>query len=278
VRQDAPASGPQLIPVQELDAGDHDTIIVRPIGDVHCGNPYQDTVYLKALIREIKDTPNMYWIGCGDYIESNLKRQKHAGVYFDLMTPKEQVDEFVSLFDPIADRCLGMIGGNHDHRVLHDTSFDPARMIAKELGLEDKYRDDGLVIRLAFGKRTQRNGRRGSGGGMNCKYIFYVTHGATGSALVSGKSLSLQRASDVCPTADVVIGAHVHTEIAFKELVYLPSFWDRHECAYKERICVNTGSLVKMGAYARTARYRPTTVGVPSIHLETRREKVSVTI
>lgn len=272
-----PASGPQLIPVQELDAGEFDTIIVRPIGDVHMGNPYQDTLYLKALIRDIKDTPNMYWIGCGDYLESNLKRQKHAGVYFDTLTPKEQVDEFVTLFDPIADKCLGLIGGNHDHRVLHDTSFDPARMVAKELGLEDKYVDDGLVIRLQFGTRSLRGGRRTSKGNGACWYTFYVTHGSTGSALISGKALSLQRAGDVC-LADVVIGAHVHTEVAFRDIFYTPTQWDKNECSYRERWYVNTGSLVKMGAYARTARYRPTAVGVPRIALDTRREKVSVTI
>jgi hypothetical protein len=271
-------SGPQLIPVQSLDVGDFDQIIVRPIGDVHVGNPYQDTNYLVGLVRDIKDTENMYWIGCGDYIESNLKRQKHAGVYSDLLTPKEQVDEFIRLFDPIAGKCIGLIGGNHDHRVLHDTSFDPARMIAKDLGLEGKYVDDGLVIRLQFGKRTVRSGgRRQQRGSAKCHYTLYVTHGASGSALISGKALSLQRAGDVC-VADVVIGAHVHTELAFRDIIYTPTHWDKIECSARERIYVNTGSLIKTTAYARTARYRPTTVGVPKIMLDTRREKVTVAI
>ena len=274
---DSPIAGPQLIPVQRLDVGDYESIIVRPIGDVHVGNPYQDAPYLAGLIREIKDTPNEYWIGCGDYIESNLKRQKHAGVYGDLLTPKEQVDEFVRLFDPIADKCLGLIGGNHDHRVLHDTSFDPARMIAKDLGLEDKYVDDGLVVRLAFGSRTRTGGRRDARGQSACRYTFYVTHGSTGSALVSGKALSLQRAGDVC-LADVVVGAHVHTEIAFRDIIYTPTYNDIGNCSYRERWYVNTGSLIAYGPYARTARMRPQPVGVPRINLDATREKVSVTI
>lgn len=151
-------------------------------------------------------------------------------------------------------------------------------MIAKDLGLEDKYVDDGLVIRLQFGARTSRvGGRRAQGGGHSCWYTFYVTHGSSGSALVSGKALALQRAGDVC-LADVIIGAHVHTELVFRDLFYTPSMFDKHNCTYRERWYVNTGSLIKYGSYARTARYRPTTVGVPRIALDTNREKVSVTI
>lgn len=267
-----------LLPVQHLDAGEHTEIIIRPISDVHIGNPSLDEKFLLETIREIRETPNMYWCGVGDYIESNLKRQKHAGVYHDLLTPREQCAEFVRLFGPVAHKCLGLIGGNHDHRVLHDTSFDPAWMIAEGLGVADKYRDDGLIVRLTVGKRTRRNGgRRPESGGAPCRYILYLTHGTTGSALVSGKALSLQRAGDVC-LADVIVGAHVHSEVVFKDRVFTPTFNDIHDCAFRDRWFVNSGAFVAYGAYARTARMRPQAVGCPKIHLETRRERVAVTV
>jgi hypothetical protein len=267
-----------MIPVQVPRIEDEAReLIVRPIGDVHIGNPYLDERFLERTIKEIKESPEMFWIGCGDYIEANLKRTKHHGVYSDLMNPKEQADEFVRLFLPIADKCLGFIAGNHDHRIKHDTSFDPAEIIARGLGVEDKYADDGLIVRLAFGKRTARGGRRTFKGESPCRYTFYVTHGSSGSALVSGQALALQRAGDVV-TADVIVGAHVHSQIAYKRLLFMPNHFDRKDCTYMEQHFVNTGSFITYGGYARTARMRPQPVGVPHITLRTDCERITVTM
>ena len=59
---------------------DSEYIIIRPIGDVHRGNPHFDEQYWESMLLEIQNTPNMYWVGCGDYIENSNKRQKHGGV------------------------------------------------------------------------------------------------------------------------------------------------------------------------------------------------------
>lgn len=264
-------------PVQRLDYAGHDEIIVRPIGDVHIGNPAFDHAYWERLLREIRDTPNMYWIGCGDYIENANKKQKHGGVYGQTMGPGKQVRVIQDDLAPIAGKCLGMIGGNHDHWSKDDVDLDPARIIAQGLGVEEKYGEDGLVVRIELGPRTRVGGRRGLAGSNKARYVFYVTHGSSGSALVGGKALALQRAGDVC-LADVVIGAHVHSEIVFKSVMYTPTFHDVHNVTYREVTYVNTGSLLGYTAYARTRRYRPQPVGVPAIHLDVHREKVTVRV
>ena len=267
-----------MIPVQRIDAGSHPHIIIRPIGDVHVGNPAFDRSYWERLVNEIRDTPNMYWVGAGDYIENANKRQKHGGVYGQTMGPRAQVDAVAADLAPIAHKCLGMIGGNHDHWSLMDTDLDPAEWIAEKIGVAEKYQQDGLVIRIETGARTRPGGRRGQRGGDSpCRYLIYVTHGSSGSAAVGGKATALQKASDVV-VADLYIGAHVHTELIYRDLIFTPTWHDRVSCAYRERWYVNTGSLLHYTPYARTRRYRPQPVGIPYIYLDCTRELVDASL
>lgn len=262
-----------LLPVQQVSASGYDHLIIRPIGDVHIGNPAFDSAYWERLLREVRDTPNMYWIGVGDYIENANKRQKHGAVYHT-PPPSRQAREFVEQVAPIAGKCLGLIGGNHDFWTKDDSDFDPVEQIAERLGLADRYGEDGLVVRLETGSRT-KPGRRDVRGSSPCRYTLYVTHGSSGSALVSGKALALERAGNAC-LADVIVGGHVHSEIVFKSLIYTPQWSDKVECSYREVVYVNSGSLLNYTAYARRARYRPQPVGIPYILLATDREKVRV--
>jgi len=255
---------------------DSEYIIIRPIGDVHRGNPHFDEQYWESMLLEIQNTPNMYWVGCGDYIENSNKRQKHGGVYHQTMGPRAQVEAVADDLHPIAHKCLGMIGGNHDHWSLMDTDLDPAEWIAEKIGVAEKYRTDGLVIRLETGNRS-RDGRRQRRGDSPCRYLVYVTHGSSGSAAVGGKATALQKTSDVV-VADLYIGAHVHTDLIYRDMIYTPSWHDRIGCTYRERLYVNTGSLLSYTAYARTRRYRPQVVGIPYIYLDCTRERVDASL
>jgi len=260
-----------MIPVQRLDAKDHPHIIIRPIGDVHVGNPHFDRPYWERMLCEIRDTPNMYWVGAGDYIENANKRQKHGGVFHQTVGPRGQVEAVAEDLAPIAHKCLGMIGGNHDHWSLMDTDLDPAEWIAEKIGVKEKYAVDGLVVRLEMGARTQVGRRDRRGGDSPCRYTLYLTHGASGSAAIGGKATALQKTADVV-VADLYIGAHVHTEMMFRDIIYTPGWHDRTDCSFRERWYVNTGSLLHYTTYARTRRYRPQPVGIPYIYLDCRRE------
>lgn len=252
-------------------------MIIRPVGDLHLGNPGVDYAYLQDVVKEIYDHPNMYWIGVGDYVEMNGKGQSHNGVFTDNLTPQEQLDMFIELFHPIADKCLCLISGNHDQRIKKDWSIDPLMYPVVKMGLEDRYAEDSVYLKLKFGKITRLGGRREPGGSKQCLYDIFVTHGTTTSTLLSGKLSALEKTGNVT-IADVYITGHTHTPIVYKDRIYVGNSVDRNQVSYRDRWFVNTGSFLEYNGYAVTNAYSPVGPSCPYIYLDGTREKARVMV
>lgn len=266
--------GPKILKKYTFDE-DQKEIVLFPIGDLHYGNPLQSKQAINEVIKKIQDTENAYWVGCGDYFELNGKKQPHNGVFSQTLSPEDQIDAFIDDFQPIADKCLALIDGNHDFRIKKDWDISPTRFAASELGIRDKYVEDGVLVPLSFGRRTRVGGRREARGNSPCNYMIYVTHGSSSSATTTGKISALQRAGDVV-VADVIVGAHVHSEVVFRDRIYIPTMNDQKQVSYRDRWYINTGSFLEYGGYALTARYRPQPMGCPEIIFDGTREKVQI--
>ena len=82
-----------------------------------------------------------------DYIENSNKRQKHGGVYHQTMGPRAQVEAVADDLHPIAHKCLGMIPGQSRSLVAHGYRHLILPNGSQKIGVAEKYRTDGLVIR-----------------------------------------------------------------------------------------------------------------------------------
>lgn len=267
--------GPKLFSLPDFGR-DRKKIIIRPVGDIHYGNPAQNEKLVKELIYELKHDPDQYWINAGDMLENNGKEQNHDGVWHDTLTPEQQLDAYIEDFSPVVHKLICAVGGNHDHRTRNRAQIDLMRRAAREMGYADRYVTDGAFAYIRLGSRTQA-GRRRARAGRPCTYRLYVTHGSSAGATSGSKANALEKMGNVV-LADVYIGAHTHSQMVFRDRYYYHDENDRNQLSYLDRWFVNTGSALEYGGYATTARYTPQPPGFPFICLSGEQEHIEVTM
>ena len=93
-------------------------------GDTHIGNGATSYDAINEFVNEVKKYKNVFWASGGDQIEAISVTDKR----FDIDTHgksgrvlklKEQVNAFVNLFSPIADKGLWILDGNHEYKYIN---------------------------------------------------------------------------------------------------------------------------------------------------------------
>ena len=249
-------------------------VTIRPVGDLHFGNPYQNIKIIEELIYELKHDETMYWVNLGDTLENNGKEQNHDGIWTDVMTPEEQLETYIDMFSPVVHKLLCAIDGGHDNRTKNRAQVSLMRRAAKEMGYFDRYITDNAYLVTKFGGR-QYAGRRKARSERQCLYRGYMNHGGGGGTSSSSKAGSLERLSDTCH-ADYYIGAHTHSQMVFRDRFYEFDENSKHGLSFTDRWYVNTGSALDPGGYALSSRYTQQPPGFPRIMLWGDREQISV--
>lgn len=93
-----------------------------PLVCMHVGAPQCDVKFLRQHIQRIKDDPDARWVYMGDGGECVTKLSK-GDVYGQLLSPQLQLEALIDLLDPIKDKGLFGIRGNHGHRVYKETGL-----------------------------------------------------------------------------------------------------------------------------------------------------------
>ncbi len=102
------------------------------IGDLHLGSKNCDLDLVKKVIKWTKEH-DAWWIGMGDWLEHATRHSVGSGVYDQTLTINQQIELATSLFQPIADRCLGLLKGNHEERGVKGDGNDTMSTIANDL-------------------------------------------------------------------------------------------------------------------------------------------------
>jgi hypothetical protein len=218
------------------------SIRLFPLGDTHYGSPQCDVDLFKQVIEQIRRDPIAYWVGMADFIENAIIGSK-SDVYTQTMNPSDQIDGVVELLEPIKDKGLFVISGNHEMRSHRLVGINPAEMIADKLGLE--FMGFSCLALLEMRSRTPR--------GFKC----YFHHNTGGGGSKGSKVNRLSALRLIVPDADAVFGAHVH------DTARVPLSW--YDCSYKNLIrregCnYNIGSSLSWsGSYAEEKVYGPAT-------------------
>ena len=111
------------------------------IGDVHIGSRDCDEAKLKRFAALVK-AESAYWIGGGDYCDNIivndakrfepsvlpkwlLERRSAGAITSDLQDlAQAQARRFQELLEPIRNRCLGLIQGNHEQALMKHHNHD----------------------------------------------------------------------------------------------------------------------------------------------------------
>ncbi len=103
-------------------------------GDLHAGSETYNETKAKEVIRFIQEE-NCVWVGMGDFCENATKRSVGSGVYQQTMTPNEQIKYVVNLLEPVKDKCIGYLKGNHEERAYKDSGLDVADIVCYKLDI-----------------------------------------------------------------------------------------------------------------------------------------------
>lgn len=247
-----------------VNLGNHETLEVYPLADVHLGDPKTDEECFKNFIKHIEKEKNRYVIIAGDMINNAIKTSV-SNVYNEKYSPKEQKYLMAEMLKPIKDRILCLLSGNHEDRSIKEVDNDIIEDISHILGIQEKFRENGAYINIQFGKDTH---------GRYLSYTGYIVHGI-GGGKSAGAPANILEKLPLSFQADFYVIAHLHRSLGFKNSYFKPNAtWERLE--QFERAFIIASHWQDYGGYAQRKLYTPQTKGANLLVLNGRKKGMEI--
>jgi hypothetical protein len=206
-----------------------DKFYLYPLGDIHLGVIHCDEDLLKAKVREIKNTPNAYWLGMGDYGDcitpSDFKRWEGRILapwmrdQMDNIGPA-QVEMVNDILSPIWDKCLGLIEGNHDDSIRKFNHYDFMTELLKKANKQRKppwekvpYAGVSCFVNLKF-RRNKKEWKLTSKDTTGDEIIIHARHGEGGARTSGARALAVLRLAQTFVNAHITLMGHLHGQEA----------------------------------------------------------------
>lgn len=237
-----------------------DIVEIHPMADLHLGDAHCDYKGILSRIEYIKNTPNAYCILDGDLMDTAIATSV-GDTYGASLQPMEQLKQCVTLFEPIKDKILAVLPGNHENRVYRSDGLDITQIMCSQLGLQDKYSSTTALLFVRFGRGNTKNHH-----GHPMRYTIYVTHGSGGGRKEGGKINRLADLSNIVD-ADIYVMGHTHLPAVLKEGFY--RVCNTHSSIeYVDKLFVNTAASLNYGGYGDAQGFKPASTCAPVIYLD----------
>lgn len=231
--------------IYQIDLGMINEAEVYAINDIHVGSPEMDLKGFKKFINYILSKDNRYVVLVGDLVNMALK-DSVSDVYGQVMNPANQIKFASELLEPIKDRILGIVGGNHERRLSKNTSLSPTEFIANKLGVK-AFSDDELLLKIVLGKGP--NGKR-------IAYGVMLHHGSGGGGR-PGSALNKQEFySMMFENVDIFVSGHVHTLTSHRYQARVADM-NNNVIRYVDRLLVISGSWLSYCGYPVGMQLKP---------------------
>ena len=236
-----------------------DTIEIHPMADLHIGDAHSDYKAILERLEYIKNTSNAYVILDGDLMDTATSTSV-GDTYGATLSPMEQLKECVKLFEPIRDKILAVLPGNHENRVYRTDGVDITQLMCSQLGLQDRYSPTTALLFVRFGEQSRRASRNS-----RQLYTIYATHGAGGGRKEGGK---INRLADLAciVDADIYVMGHTHLPAILKEGFYRVCS-SNSSISMVDKLFVNTAASLNYGCYGDAAGFKPASKQAPVIYL-----------
>ena len=244
-------------------------IKVACISDIHFGALEHMELEWNKFLDSVRADPNLYLVLGGDLINNNT-RSSVGSPWDDIVRPREQKRLMVEALEPIRDRILCCVSGNHERRSMKDADDDPTYDIMTKLDLEDVYRQNAAFLKLQLGHHDTKTDKAGA------TYTFAVTHGAGGGIYTGATVNRNERWGNVIEGVDCVIVGHTHKGTVSKpsKLVFDPF---KNIVSVKEYIVVSCVSWQRYAEYPLQKMLLPAATGTPQIlHLSDKEKNIEV--
>jgi predicted phosphodiesterase len=240
-------------------------IEIHPMADLHIGDSMCDFKLVMERIEHIKNTPNSYCILDGDLMDTAIC-SSIGDTYGANLQPMEQLRLCVKIFEPIKDKILAVLPGNHENRVYKSDGLDMTELMCAQLGIPEKYSPTTALVFVRFGEQSSKFHNR------PMLYTIYVTHGAGGGRKEGGKVNRLADLASIVD-ADCYCHAHTHLPLVFKESFYRASP-NNSSVALVEKLFVNSAATLNYGGYGDKAGFKPASKSSPVIYFNGRKHEM----
>jgi len=226
------------------------TIKLWAVADVHIGakeaNLHGPDGF-EGFLKKVAQDDDSYLVIVGDLL-NNAVRSSISDVYAEVLSPSAALDYAVSILQPVADKILGVVGGNHERRSRKEVDLDPlygvCSMLRRSDGstLQDVYRPSMAFMRIVLANGNTRD-----------QYAIMLTHGKT----LNKRKQFVNAVEGI----DAAITAHTH-----QPDVMMPA---RIRFSQKNKISVNSVvslcacSWLESGGYSLSGMYLPQATSRP---------------
>lgn len=248
---------------------------VYTLADLHIGDAHCDESEVLARVKAVANDPYGLCVLNGDLMNTAL-RNSVSDVYGEILSPMQQITYLVNMLRPIAGKIIGVTAGNHENRVYRSDGIDVTRLVCRELGIEEKYAPEGVLIFLRFGTRSASGGHLNDGRNPRQWYTIYATHGSGGGRKEGSKAIRLADMASIVD-ADLYLHSHTHLPMVMKQGYYRT---DSSNCVAKmvTRLFVNTGAALGYGGYGQSQEFKPASSDTPTVRLEAKHKRMSATM
>lgn len=239
-------------------------IEIVPMSDLHIGDAMSDFKLIMDRIEYVKTTPNVYCILGGDLMDTAISSS--VGDTFGAnLKPMDQLSQCVKIFEPIKDKILAVLPGNHENRIYRSDGIDITEMMCAQLGIASRYSPTTALLFVRFGSGNRKTKFR------PMLYTIYVTHGSGGGRKEGGK---INRLADLASIvdADIYIHAHTHLPVIFKNSFFRVS-GSNSSVSLVDKLFINTAAALNYGGYGDTQGFKPASKTTPSLFLDGRERK-----
>ncbi len=184
---------------------DRPDITIVPLADVHIGSPECMEEEFIDFLGRVALTPNVYLALGGDLVD-NVTRNSVGSVFTQRYRPADQKKLIAKLLEPVRDRILVAVQGNHEARSMKDADDCPLYDILCKLDCEHLYRENIAFVKIQMGNNRTH-------GESNPTYVLAVTHGAGGGALTGSAVNRSERFGYVLDGVDALITGHTHKPV-----------------------------------------------------------------
>lgn len=222
-----------------------------------------------SFIDMVKNTPNVYLVLGGDLI-NNATKSSVSSCFEDRYRPSDQKKQMTKILEPVADRILCGVPGNHEARSGKDADDDPLYDIMCKLDIEDLYRENIAFVRIKMG-----DNQKGHGSG-NPSYTLAVVHGSGGGIYTGGAVNKNERFAYVLDGVDALIVGHTH-----KPAVTAPakiSVNHKGEISVSTMKVITATSWLQYGGYAARKMLLPAGHTLQTMTLRGKKKEIVVTM
>lgn len=238
---------------------------IIPFADLHLGDSLCDIQLIRERIDYVKNNENVYCLLNGDIL-NNTTKHSVGDVYSEQLTPMEQLQRAVDLFEPIKDKILCVTNGNHEGRTWRNDGIDLMALLCSQLNIKERYANESALLFLRFGtlERNQKE-TNGSGKTRMASYTLFVTHGSGGGRKEGAKAIRLADMASIVDS-DIYIHSHTHLPMVMKQAFYRTDIRN-NAVALVDKLFVNTSACLNYGGYGEAFEFKPSSKDNPHIFL-----------